>query len=55
MIQLVPTTAVSDRAHASIFVWKIYAKKMDPQVKPAGARGKWTHVDSKRPGTVIAQ
>jgi len=35
-------------------VRKIYAKPMDPRVKPAGDGGGWTSTDSNRPGTAIA-
>jgi len=32
---------------------KIYAKWMDPRVKPAGDGGEWARSDSNRPGTAV--
>jgi hypothetical protein len=33
---------------------KIYSKKMDPRVKPAGDGDGWVSAGSNRPGTAIA-
>src|SRR6266851_7392812 len=32
---------------------KIYAKRMDPRVKPAGDGSGWASADSNRPGTAV--
>ncbi len=39
---------------ASITFAKIYAKRMDPRVKPAGDGSGWASADSNRPGTAVA-